>query len=136
MTTFGPTLIPFRLIGSALALSGDMIVRIESELLGLRNCSRSAADCSVVLLDKLERVPEVALCILKEVEAGPPRRLVNHVGVTVVPVLFPCAIYVELASLIGDRIILSMLVLRHHNVFIDLTCHFRQLLVETCVHGI
>ena len=136
MTTFGPTFIPFRLVGSAFTLCGDMIVRIESELLGLRHSGRPSADCSVVLLDQLERVPEVALCILEEVEAGAPGRLMNKVGVAVVPVLFPRAIDVELSSLIGDRIVLSMLVLGYHNVFIDFTRHFRQLLVETRVHGI
>ena len=100
MTSFGPTLIPFRLVRSTLALCCDMIVGIESELLGLRHSCRPAADCSVVLLNELERVSEVAFCILKEVEARAPGRLVDQVSVTVIPVLFPCAINVELASLI------------------------------------
>lgn len=99
------------------------VVEVLLRLLG--DGCRPATYRRVVLLDELQRVPEVALGVLEEVERGPSWRTVVATVLVPVGMLLPCAVDVELAALVVHRVIFFMLIEGHNDVLVNLACHFR-----------
>ena len=68
LSTFGGVA---SVVRRSLALLCNVVVRVEGQLLSLSDSCGTASHSSVMLLDEFEGIPEVALGVLKEVEAGP-----------------------------------------------------------------
>ena len=51
VASLGPALYALRLVGSALALGGNVVIRVQGKRLCLSNSRCTASNCSIMLLD-------------------------------------------------------------------------------------